>query len=71
VSITAKNFQVGGTTKYSVYESPTAISTRFAIEDGMVKTLRTLDYESDQHQFDLTVRAEDTISGLSSDVKVM
>ncbi|XP_048742923.2 neural-cadherin-like isoform X4 [Ostrea edulis] len=69
-SITAKNFQVGGTTKYSVYESPTAISTRFAIEDGMVKTLRTLDYESDQHKFVLTVRAEDTISGLSSDVKL-
>ncbi|XP_061183428.1 neural-cadherin-like [Saccostrea echinata] len=68
VSIQAKNFQVGGTIIYSVYESDTAISTRFAIEDGMVKTLRTLDYETDSRQFDLTVRAADTVSGGSSDV---
>lgn len=70
VAIEAKNFQSGGATRYSVYESLTAISTRFAVEEGKVKTLRTLDYESDQRTFDLTVRAEDTLSGFSSDVKV-
>lgn len=69
VAIEAKNFQVGGTLQYTVYESG-VISTRFAVEEGKVKTLRTLDYESDPHQFLLTVRALDTVSKINTDVPV-
>ena len=72
MKIEAINFQekLGGTIQYTVYENSNTQSTRFAVDNGNLKTLQPLDYESDPHQFTLTVMALDSYSGYSNNAVV-
>ncbi|KAK3085130.1 hypothetical protein FSP39_024880, partial [Pinctada imbricata] len=63
------NFQsrIGGATIYSIYDSNNTTSNIFTVENGKLVSQRILSIGTDETEYNLTLRAQDNSSGLSSD----
>ena len=68
----AINFQerIGGATVYTVYDSNNSTSDLFKVEDERLVTLKRFSYSSDDLEYNVTLRAQDNSTGLSSDSQV-
>ena len=68
--IQSLNFQAG-VTSYSVYDSVTTVSDKFAISpEGNLKVLKKLLLGVDPPEYSLYLQATDSVSGLSTQVNV-
>ena len=71
--IQSLNFQadMNGVTSYSVYDSLTTVSDKFAISpEGNLKVLKKLLLGVDPPEYSLYLQATDSVSGLSTQVNV-